>query len=160
MNLRIDKFTWGVVLVVAVLLIAAVVTVSRTNQQATTPEEYRSADEPATPVWNAYLAMQRGDIVKAREQYSERILADQKKNNYDPFTNRGYVDDRTATRLRILETQIDPDNAALAFVTISLDRYYPGGLFDGGNTSSSKRTLQVIREDDRWKVDTDEYFFY
>lgn len=160
MNLRFDKFTWGVVLVVALLLIAAVVTVSRTNQQATEPEEYRTADEPATPVWNAYLAMQRGDIVKARDQYSERILADHKENNYDPFTNRGYVDDRTATRLRILETQIDPDDADLAFVTFSLDRYYPGGLFDSGNTSSSKRTIEVIREDDRWKVDTDEYFFY
>lgn len=160
MNLRLDKFTWGVLAVVALLLVAAVITVSRTNQQPTEPEEYRTADEPATPVWNAFLALRRGDIVKAREQYSERILTEQKENNYDPFTSRGYVDDRSATRLRILDTQIDPENPNLAFVTISIDRYYPGGLFDGGNTSSMRRTIQVIREDGRWKVDTDEYFYY
>lgn len=160
MNLRFDKFTWGVLLVVALLLIAAVVTVSRTNQQAAVPEEYRTADEPASPVWNAFLAMRRGDVVKAREQYSKRVLAEQKKNNYDPFTNSSYGDDQNAVRLRILETQFDPQDADLAFVTISIDRYYSGGPFEGGNTSSTRRTLEVIREDDRWKVDTDEYFFY
>jgi hypothetical protein len=159
MGLRIDRFTWVVILVVAALLIAAVITVNRTGATGEAPLEYRTVDEPATPVYNAFLAMQRGDVATAREQYSKRILEEQ-RNGYDPFVGRGYVDERNSRRLRIVESEIDANDPDKALVTIEIDSYYPGGLFGGGNTSSIRRTLQVIREEERWKLDTDEYFFY
>lgn len=159
MQVRIDKFTWVVIVIVVALLVAAVFTVNRTTGDAATSVDYRTADEPATPVYNAFVAMQRGDSATAREQYSKRILAEQAKTTYDPFLSRGYIDNRNARRLRIVATQPDADNPNLALVTIVIDSYYPGGLFSSGSTSSMSRTLQVIREDNVWKLDTDEYFF-
>jgi hypothetical protein len=159
MGLRIDRFSWIVILLVVALLAAAVITVNRSGVAPAAPPDYRTVDEPATPVYNAFLAMQRGDVVTAREQYSSRILAGH-KDGYDPFTGRGYIDEHNASRLRILKTEIDPQEPNQALVTVEIDRYYSGGLFGGGSTSSVRRTLQVVREDDRWKLDTDEYFFY
>ncbi|HMN31247.1 MAG TPA: hypothetical protein PKE45_24055 [Caldilineaceae bacterium] len=159
MSLRIDRFTWIVIIVVLALLVAAVVTVSRRGQAPAAPLEYRTADAPETPIYNAFIAMQRGDISTAREQYSKRILDELKRSNYDPFSGRGYVDQQNARRLRIVDTQIDPNNPDNAVVTIVVDSYYPGGLFGGGNTSSQRRAIQVVREDGKWKIDTDEYFY-
>jgi hypothetical protein len=159
MSLRIDRFTWIVILVVLALLVAAIVTVSRQGQTAGAPLEYRTEDAPETPVYNAFVAVQRGDIATARAQYSQRILAEQAKNNYDPFSGRGYIDERNARRLRIVETAPNAQNPDAALVTIVIDSYYPGGLFGGGSTSSQRRALQVIREDGQWKIDTDEYFY-
>jgi hypothetical protein len=157
MSLRIDRFTWIVILIVVALLVAAVVTVSRRGQEPTAPPAYRSDDAADTPVYNAFVAIQRGDFATARAQYSKRVLESQ-KDNYDPFSGRGYVDERGSRRLRIIETQIDPNDPNKATVTIVIDSYYPGGLFGGGNTSSMRRTVQVVREDGKWKLDTDEYF--
>ncbi|MCL4859452.1 MAG: hypothetical protein KJZ93_08595 [Caldilineaceae bacterium] len=159
MQIRIDKFTWVVILIVVALLAAAVVTVNRTSGDNVPPTTYRTADEPATPVYNAFVAMQRGDAATARAQYSQRILAEQAKTNFDPFLNRGYIDGRNARRLRIMETQMDANDPNRALVTIAIDSYYPGGLFSGGSTSTMRRTLQVIREDGVWKLDSDEYFY-
>ncbi|RIK43093.1 MAG: hypothetical protein DCC55_06820 [Chloroflexi bacterium] len=158
MGIRFDKFTWVVILVVLLLLVAAVVTVNRSQGE---PAElaYRTDDDPATPVWNAFVAFQRGDISTARAQYSSRLLDEQRRNGFDPFTGRGYMDDRTAQRLRIAGVELDPADPDRAYVTITIDRYYPGGLFGGGSTSSSRRTLQVVREEGAWKLDTDEYFY-
>jgi hypothetical protein len=122
-----------------------VFTVNR-SAQPEAPAAYRTADSPETPVYNAFLALQRGDIATARAQYSRRIL-DQQEENYDPFVGRGYIDDRTSRRLRIISTEIDPENPDKALVTIAIDSYSPGGLFGGGYTSSMRRTIQVIRED-------------
>jgi hypothetical protein len=158
MSLRIDRFTWIVILVVLALLVAALVTVSRRGQEPAATPEYRSDDAPDTPVYNAFVALQRGDIATARTQYSQRIL-DTHKDDYDPFSGRGYVDEGGSRRLRIIETKIDPNDPNRAAVTIVIDSYYPGGLFGGGNTSSMRRTVQVVREDGKWKLDTDEYFF-
>lgn len=158
MGIRFDKFTWVVTAVVLLLLAAAIITVNRSQGE---PAElaYRTEDDPATPVWNAFVAFQRGDIATARAQYSSRLLDDQRRNNFDPFTGRGYVDDRTAQRLRIIQVERDPADPDRAYVTIAVDRYYPGGLFGSGDTSTSRRTLQVVREDGAWKLDTDEYFY-
>jgi hypothetical protein len=154
--MRIDKFTWIVLIAIGLLLVAAIVTVSRGS-----PEEerltYRTADEPATPVYNAFVALQQGEVARAREQYSARILASH-EDGYDPLSGRTYSN-QSARRLRILESKIDSADPNLAYVTIALDSYYGGGLFGGGSTSSNRRTLQVIREDNQWKLDTDEYFY-
>jgi hypothetical protein len=158
MSLRIDRFTWIVILLVAALLAAAVITVSRDRGQGVSSTSYMTGDDPATPVYNAFVALQNGDIAMARQQYSKRILDNMAKNNYDPFSGRGYTDN-PSRRLRIVETRIDENNPDQAQVRIVVDTYYPGGLFGGGNTNSMQRTLEVVREDGQWKIDTDEFFY-
>jgi hypothetical protein len=158
MSLRIDRFTWIVILLVAALLAAAVITVSRDRGQDAAQTSFMTEDDPAAPVYNAFVALQNSDIATAREQYSQRIRDDIAENNYDPFSGRGYMDNQSR-RLRIIETKIDDNNSNRAQVSIVVDTYYPGGLFGGGTTSSMQRTIEVIREDGQWKIDTDEFFY-
>lgn len=160
MKLKLDAFTWIVIAVVLVLLVAAVVTVNRSLEQETGEVDYVTADAPDTPVRNAFLAFQNGDLFRAREQYSRRAL-DQLEDNQGvgPFSAGYYRDDRTARRLRIVETTMDPENPDRALVTFVEDSYNSGGLFGGGNTWSSRRTVEVVREADGWKIDSPEIFY-
>jgi hypothetical protein len=158
MGLRFDKFTWVVIGVVGLLLVAALLMATLRNEPGQVA--YQTEDAPATPVYNVFVALRKGDLVTARQQYSQRVLDEQKKNNYDPLSSRGYSDDRTARRLRILTTAIDASDPNKATVEFAVDTYYAGGLFRGGDTASYRRTVAVVREEGRWKLDTDEYFFY
>ncbi len=119
MKLHFDKFTIAVLVVVGVLLAAAIFTVSRTNNSSE-PAAYLTEDAPATPVVNAFLAFQDGDIPKARAQYSQAILArvdSTEAGSYGPLRgeNYGYTD--ANRRLRVLKEQIDDTNPDRAFVT-------------------------------------------
>ena len=163
MGLKIDKFTWAVIGIVLLLVIAAVVTVSLNRSRSATPEQptYLTEDSPTTPVHNAFVALQQGDIAKARLQYSARILKDVEDNKvYAPFNQGNYGNDRTARRLRILESKVDPNDPKRATVTVAIDQYSSGGLFGGSNTYSTQRFVEVIREENRWKIDTAEFFNY
>jgi hypothetical protein len=158
-KLRLDKFTIVVLAIVGVLLAAALVTVywSGSSRQAA---EYRTDNAPETPVHNAFLALRKGDMVKAREQYSAKVLkdVDTQEGYYGPLRG-SYYSDQTARRLRILKSELDPKNPDRAYVTAAVDTYAGGGLFDSGSTWSSERVVEVVREDGVWKINTQEYFY-
>jgi hypothetical protein len=157
-KLRLDKFTLVVLAVVGLLLVAAVVTVSRTN---TPPEqqEYRTDDSPEAPVVNAFLAFQQGDLAEARRQYTQAVLDRVETDaGYGPLRGQGYYAE-PSRRLRITETRIDPDNADRAYVTAAVDNYSTGGLFNSGSTYTSERVVEVVREDGAWKINVEEYFY-
>lgn len=157
MKLRLDKFTLIVLAVVGLLLVAAVVTVSR--GKAPTEETYRTEDVPETAVVNAFLALQKGDLAKARDQYTESVLGRVEKDpGYGPLRGQAYYGD-TSRRLRITETRIDPDDPNRAYVTAAVDNYSTGGLFNSGSTYTSERVVEVVREDDAWKINVEEYFY-
>lgn len=157
MKLRLDKFTIAVLAVVAVLLVAAVITVSRSQSQANQP--YRTEDAPATPVVNAFLALQKGDLATARQQYSKQALAAADKDNaYGPLRGQPYYGD-TSRRLRLVEARIDPNDPNRAYVSVAIDNYATGGLFNSGSTYSSDRMVEVVREDGAWKINVEEYFY-
>ena len=108
MKLRLDKFTLVVLAVVGLLLVAAVITVSRGN--APTEEAYRTDDVPETPVVNAFLALQKGDLAKARQQYTQAVLDRTEKDpGYGPLRGQAYYGD-ASRRLRVTESRIDPDD--------------------------------------------------
>lgn len=159
MKLRLDKFTIVVLAIVGVLLVAALVTVywSGPNRQAA---EYRTDNAPETAVYNAFLALRKGDMVKARDQYSAKVLkdVDTQEGYYGPLRGSYYTDE-TARRLRILKSELDPKNPDRAYVTAAVDTYAGGGLFDSGSTWSSERVVEVVREDGTWKINTQEYFY-
>jgi len=155
--MKFDRFTWVVIGIVVLLLAAAVVTVNMTGGSGWTTQEYMTPDQPEAPVFNAFLAFQRGDVATARSQYSQEILDEIDEQNYDPFSNRYSAG--SSRRLRIVDVQPyadDPDRAQVNFI---LDSYNRGGLFDSGSTWSREMSLQVIREGDEWKINAQEFFY-
>jgi len=68
-GLKADRFTWIVIGVVAALLIAAIVSVNLAGDRE--QPAYLEENTPAAPVYNAFLALQQGDVTKARSYYSE-----------------------------------------------------------------------------------------
>jgi hypothetical protein len=159
-SIKPDKFTWIVLGIVVALLVAAVVTVNLTGAREDVPLNYQTTDQPDTPVVNAFIAQQRGDAFTAREQYSTRVLGEiEKMEGYDPFTAGGRPSGDQSQRLRILTTDIKPDNPDQATVTFEVDTYSSGGPFGSGNTWTSRRTVPVVREDGVWKIDGQEFFY-
>lgn len=157
MKLRLDKFTIAVLAVVAVLLVVAVVTVNRGTGRGT--ESYRTQDAAETPVVNAFLALQNGDLATARQQYSAQALKDSEDDKgYGPLRGEPYYGD-SARRMRLLSTRVDPNDSARAYVTVALDTYATGGLFNSGSTWTTERIVEVVREDGTWKINTQEYFY-
>lgn len=155
--MKIDRFTWVVIGVVALLLVAAVVTVNATDGDGWMAQEYMAADAPEAPVFNAFLAFQRGDVATARAQYSTKVLDETEDQNFDPFSNR--YNSGNSQRLRIVDVQPftnDPDRAQVNFV---LDNFSRGGLFDSGSTWSRDMSVQVVREGGEWKINTQEFFY-
>ncbi len=159
MRLRLDKFTLAVLAVVGILLVAAVVTVNRSSGQAT--QTYQTDDAPATPVVNAFLALQQGDLAMARRQYTQAVLGlsdNEKEPGYGPLRGQQYYND-SSRRLRLLETRIDPDDPNRAYVTAAVDNYSTGGIFSSGSTWTTDRVVEVVREDGAWKINVEEYFY-
>jgi hypothetical protein len=157
--MKLDKFTWTVIGVVVLLLVAAVITVNMTSGVGSAPQDYQPNDTPEAPVYNAFLAFQRGDLTRAREQYSQKVLDEfGKETGYDPLSGRT-TSTSTSQRLRILKTELIPDDPDRALVTFVQDTYNQGGPFGAGNTWSRQGTVEVIREADGWKINTQELFW-
>ncbi|MCX6046992.1 MAG: hypothetical protein NT075_17955 [Chloroflexi bacterium] len=161
MGLKFDKFTWTVIGVVVLLLVAAVVTVNLNRGQESSTPVYLTDDSPITPVHNAFLALQKADITTARAQYSTRVLKNIETNQaYSPFNNSSYINHETARRLRIIKSEISANDPNRGTVVMVIDSYSSGGLFGGSNTYSSERVVEVVREANHWKIDSPEFFDY
>jgi hypothetical protein len=158
-NIRLDKFTIIVLAIVGLLIAAAVVTVNL-NAGGEAPETYRTEDAPETPVYNAFLALKSGDIAMARAQYSKQVLEEAaSERGYGPLRGESYVYGDSARRMRVLNVRLDPQDANRAYVTVAIDTYSTGGIFNSGSTWTSERTVEVIREDGAWKINAQEYFY-
>ena len=143
--MKIDRFTWIVLAVVVVILIGAVVTVNLTDGEGLAVDTYLTADEPATPVYNAFVAFQNGDVQTARRQYTARVLEEEiQQQGYNPFTDR--FNERTARRLRIIEVAYDDNDPDRAYVTAAIDTYQSSGLFGTGSTWTRRIVVDVVRE--------------
>jgi hypothetical protein len=163
MRLKFDAFTWIVLAVVALLIAAAVVTVNLGGDRiGRAPAAYMDEDSPATPVYNAILAVQQGDLAEARDQFTADALDENEKRGYDPIANAVtyYANDAASRRVRIVavDDPTDTGDADEAFVTIVEDNFGGGGLF-GRSTYSTERVIRVVREEDGWKVDDPNLFY-
>lgn len=157
-KLRLDKFTVAVLIGVGLLLVAAVLTVNRSGAAAV--QEYRSDDAAETPVVNAFLALQQGDLATARRQYSQAVLTRAEEDkSYGPLNGQTYYPNDSSRRLRLVGTRIDPQDSDIAYVTAAVDNYATGGLFNSGSTWTSERVVEVVREEGVWKINVDEFFY-
>ncbi len=158
MKIRIDRFTLVILAFVGLLIVAAVLTVSRGGDAAM--ESYRTEDAPETPIYNAFLALQQGDIPMARAQYSAQVLKEAASDTgYGPLHGDAYSYGDVARRLRVTNVKVDPQDANRAYVTVAIDTYTTGGIFNSGDTWTTERTVEVIREDGAWKINAQEYFW-
>lgn len=156
--MKLDKFTWAVIAVIAVLLVAAVISVTRTGNVAADEISYMEENTPEAPVHNAFVAMQRGDRTRAREQYSQDVLAAlEEQQGWDPFSQT--TSGRMARRLRIVAVEPDPEDPDRALVTFVIDTYSRGGPFGAGSTWSREVTVEVVREEGAWKINAQEFFY-
>ncbi len=159
MNIRLDKFTVIVLAIVGLLIVTAVFTVNR-NASVEGAENYRTEDAPETPVFNAFLALKTGDVAMARAQYSQQVLEEAaSERGYGPLRGESYGYGDSARRMRILNVRSDPADANRAYVTVAIDTYSTGGIFNSGSTWTSERTVEVIREEGVWKINAQEYFY-
>jgi hypothetical protein len=156
MGMKIDRFTLGIILGVLLLVIGAVITIVFTGGRGWQSADYLNEDTPEAVVHDAFLATVRNEPDVAINHYSQDML-DEEKNQ--PFRERfNYYDrDRPARRLRIMDVDIDEENDR-AYVTIAIDNFRQGGLFESG-TSTYRRTIPLVREDGAWKIDTDDLFY-
>ncbi|RIK35631.1 MAG: hypothetical protein DCC57_23170 [Chloroflexi bacterium] len=156
--MKLDKFTWAVIAVIALLIVAAVVSVTRSSGAAVEETAYLEDNSPEAPVHNAFVALQRGDRTRARAQYSQAILDElDGEKGWDPFS--GTMGDRAARRLRIVSVQPDAEDADRALVSFVIDTYSRGGLFGAGSTWSREGTVEVVREEGVWKINAQEFFY-
>ncbi|MEM7534607.1 MAG: hypothetical protein AAF639_20670 [Chloroflexota bacterium] len=158
MKLKIDTFTWAVIGIVLILMVAAVITVQRSDGNTTNTLTYIEDDTPAAPVQNAFVAFHQGDLLKAKEQFTTDVIEDAGKDSYGPFGGNRMLDERPR-RLRIADVQQGADDADEAIVIFELDTYSGGGLFGGGDTWSYRSSVTVIREEGVWKINTPEFFY-
>ena len=154
MGLKIDRFTWGIILGVLLLIAGAVITVVATGGRGWQSDDYLNEDTPGAVVHDAFLAFIRNEPDVAMSHYSKKVLDDDKN---PPFRERfSYYDSgRPARRLRILDVDINEDEDK-AYVSLAIDNFDQGGLFDSG-TSTDRRTVPLVREDGAWKIDTAEF---
>lgn len=153
MGMKIDRFTLAIILGVLLLVIAAVVTVLFTGERAGQSTEYLNEDTPEAVVHDAFLATARNEPDVAMSYYSRDVREDDDNLRFRERFNY-YDSGRTSRRLRILNADISEDGDK-AYVTVAIDNFHQGGLFDSG-TSTFRRTIPLVREDDAWKIDTDD----
>ncbi len=158
MRLRFDTFTWIIVALVLLLVAAAVVTVNLTGGQAENPVAYRTDDSPSTPVYNAIVAVQAGDVARARAEFTQEALDQYEKGGYDPIANAAsnFANNYAGQRTRIVE--VSGETGDEASVTIAEDNFGGGDLFER-STYTNQRVIRVVREDGRWKIANNNLFY-
>ena len=156
MGMKLDRFTLGIIIGVLLLVIGAVITVTVTGGRGWQNAEYLNEDTPEAVVHDAFLAFVRNEPDVAMKHYSRDVLDDEDKIHFRERFNH-YDSSRSARRLRILDVDINDENDK-AYVNVAIDNFRQGGLFDSG-TSTYRRTIPLVREDDAWKIDTDDLFY-
>ena len=156
MGIKIDRFTLAIIVGVLLLVIGAVITVTVTGGRGWQSAEYLNEDTPEAVVHDAFLAFVRNEPDVAMQHYSRDVLEDEDKVDFRERFNY-YDSSRSARRLRVLDVDINEEGDK-AYVNVAIDNFRQGGLFDSG-TSTYRRTIPLVREDDAWKIDTDDLFY-
>lgn len=152
-----DRFSWIVISVVGLLLLAAVGAATlRPSEDAAAPETYLEQETPDGVVHDAFVAFLRRDTERMKSYFSQRV-----RENFDRdqrWPNIDYYPETGSRRMRIESVEMQGENRAT--ITIAVDNYNPGGLFNQGNVWTSRQTLTLVLEQDGWKIDSENFYFY
>lgn len=156
-----DRFSWIVIAVVGLLLLAAVgVAVVRPDQGAPAQEVYLEEDTPEGVVHDAFVAFLRRDSERLKSYFSQRVRDSYDKENRWPAFE--YYPGSGSRRMRIERVEMLSDNRAT--VSIAIDTYSPGGLFGQSNVWTNRQTVTLVREahgqEEHWRIDSENFYFY
>ncbi len=152
-----DRFSWIVIGVVGLLLLAALGAATlRPGAGAAAQEVYLEQDTPDGVVHDAFVAFLRRDTERMKGYFSERVRANFDRDQRWP--NMDYAPQTGSRRMRIESVEMQGEERAI--IAIAVDNYNPGGLFNQGNVWTSQQTLTLVREQDGWKIDSENFYFY
>lgn len=136
----------GAGILALVVVAAAVVLLLGSREPTTFP-----ADSPEGVVQRHLAAFEDGDYEAAYAFFSADVQSDVDLETYERTAREygGYLGD-TSRRILFDRTDVEGD---LARVHLTVEEYYGGGPFGGGETYRSEREIRLIREDGAWKID-------
>jgi len=134
----------GIVLLLAIT--AAVVLLLGNREPTSLP-----ADSPEGTVQRHLAAFEDGDFEAAHAFFSSEVREGMDVDAYEQLT-RDYGMFPTDLSRRVLfdRTETDGDRAR---VHLTVEEYYGGGPFGGGETYRSPREIRLVREDGEWRID-------
>ncbi|MCL4835018.1 MAG: hypothetical protein KJZ86_21430 [Caldilineaceae bacterium] len=152
-----DRFSWIVISAVGLLLVAAVGFATLGPSQGTTAEEvYLEQDTPEGVVHDAFIAFLRRDTERMKGYFSKRVQDTFDRDQRWP--NLDYYPDTNSRRMRI--ESVDQPSENRATVTVAIDNYSPGGIFNQGNVWTNRQLLTLVKEESGWKIDSENFYFY
>lgn len=109
------------------------------------------ADSPEGVLQRHLAAFEDGDFEAAHAYFSNEVRSEMDVDAYERLT-RDYGMFPTDTSRRVLfdRTETDGDRAR---VHLTVEEYYGGGPFGGGETYRSPREIRLVREDGAWRID-------
>jgi hypothetical protein len=136
----------GAGILALVVVAAAVVLLLGSREPTSFP-----ADSPEGVVQRHLAAFEDGDFEAAHVFFSSDVQASMDLETYERTAREygGYQGD-TSRRILFDRTDLDGD---VARVHLTVEEYYGGGPFGGGETYRSEREIGLVREDGSWKID-------
>jgi hypothetical protein len=133
----------GIVVLVVVAVIAVVALGSRAGPTF-------SADTPEGVVQRYLAAAEDQDHETAWGYLSADVQADMSLEEYRRTArDYGYYGEQTR-RVLFDRSEVEGDRAR---VWLTVEEYYGGGPFGGGETYRSERPIALVREDGAWRID-------
>lgn len=134
----------GIVALVAVT--AAAVLLLGGREPASFP-----ADSPEGTVQRHLAAFEAGDFEAAHAYFSSDVRSELDLDAYEQLTrDYGMYPPDTSRRVLFDRTETDGD---VARVHLTVEEYYGGGPFGGGETYRSPREIRLVREGGAWRID-------
>lgn len=133
-------------LVALVAITAAAVLLLGGREPTTFP-----ADSPEGTVQRHLAAFEDGDFEAAHAYFSSEVRSELDLDAYERLTREyGMYPLDTSRRVLFDRTETDGDRAQ---VHLTVEEYYGGGPFGGGETYRSPREIRLVREDGGWRID-------
>ena len=133
----------GIALLVVVAVIAVVVLGSRETPAF-------SADTPEGVVQRHLAAVEADDLEAAWAYFSSSVRADLSLDAFRRASREYGVHGTVSRRVLFDRSEVDGDRAR---VWLTVEEYYGGGPFGGGETYRSSREIALVREDGEWRID-------
>ncbi|HIC89394.1 MAG TPA: nuclear transport factor 2 family protein [Anaerolineae bacterium] len=144
---------WGLVLGLVLLLILAVASIGLARGAILGQDEYLNEDSPAAVVHDAFIAAQRGDQERLESFFSQEALTKEGEQIPRPplreFSDYG-------RRLQVHKVRIRENRA---WVDITIHNFRARAPF-GRSEWSSNFTVELRREEGRWKIVTPPFFLF
>ena len=132
--------------VVALVVVAVIAVVLLGSGRA--PEF--EADTPEGVVQRHLAAVEDEDYDTAWGYFSSDVKADLSVDEYRRATREyGYYGGQSR-RVLFDRSEVDGDRAR---VWLTVEEYYDGGPFGGGDTYRSSREIALVRDDGAWRID-------